>query len=198
MKRDLDWINDNRLTQRQFDALPKEKQRVYIARDVLAQLQLGKLNPKSGTYLYTKALASANIKERDLKRDVGDVVLREPCTACAIGSIFACAVHIADHAPLAGFLDHVTSTGVAHGDVLKQYLDRFFTREQQALIEAAFEHTDIGSQCALAHIDRDTTDAAVRFNHGINSRRVRLTRIMRNIIRNGGDFDPKDTTLAAR
>lgn len=198
MKRDVDWIIKNRLTQRKFDRLPKEEQRVYIARDVLAQMQLKHLKPEEGVYLASERLAYDRLKLKDQTRDFGALLDAAPCTACAIGSLFACAVKVADRAPAASFLGQTSGTGRTVGAPLKSYLDRFFTREQQALIEAAFEGADISSQCADAGVDVRTIVSAMTFNRGFKGAKTRMTRIMRNIIRNGGDFDPRDATLATR
>lgn len=199
MKRDLDWWMKNKLTTRKFDKLSPADKRIYIARDVLAQLQLGQLKAKSMTYVDGGAF-DKYLSARDKKRDLGELLDGEKCSACAIGSLFVCAVRVADRAPVTSFLPIPEATRLdARDGKMREYLDRFFSREQQALIEAAFEGSDIAAHASVAGVEAATICAACAYNFGYNEKqRIRMTRIMRNIIRNGGDFNPHDATVAAR
>lgn len=189
-----------------FEALSPSEKRVYIARDVLAQIALKKLIPATGVWLTGKT--SSLVKERDLKSDpeLQDIIAKtKQCEGCAMGGLFMSAVCIADELRVSelegvksfqtdreidktfGYsLTPFTDGGdVEHGDAFK-YLKRFFTRDQLVKIEAAFEQNG-GSECDYE---------AGEFAPETQDPTERMTLIMQNIIVNKGTFKPLKQPVA--
>lgn len=193
----------NRQTEREnakFEALSRPEKRVAIARDVLAQIRLKKLIPTYGYWL-TGPDQDDLFTEKDIKNnsELQEVLGKtKECEGCALGGMFMCAVRAADKLKL-GDLDGVKDflsdqeedpeaypnrsaehTVVQMSDTFR-YLEKFFSRSQLEMIEAAFEsnggtfHDAAGREFA---IDADEpTD------------RMRL--IMENIVVNKGTFRPE-------
>lgn len=72
-----------------FRKMSKARKRVAIARDVLAQLKVGKFKATPGTYVESKALETddSNVQIQSL--------LLPPtvsCDVCGIGALFVCGV----------------------------------------------------------------------------------------------------------
>lgn len=173
-----------------FKRAPAAKKRVMIAKDVLLQLKLKKLIARSGVYVAPGGLNDwgerLNVEgaPTDFREFmVAPVTPAAQCTACALGSVFACAVK---------FKNEVTTLEAAevYSDdlAIKGYLDRIFCKEQLELVECAFERSD-----ACADGGRHASDAAqnaVAFGRKHGSDEKRMIAIMKNIIKNEGEFVP--------
>lgn len=157
-----------------FAGMSRPEKRVAVAKDVLKWIELGKLNPKQMTYLVS---------------DAG----MQSCTACALGATFACLTvktnDLANQKEAVGAIGSSNHLYWNDDDAMRTKLREVFTPQQVANIESAFEGDEF--TC-----DNDTggyampTRKAVEFNAGITDAAERLTRIMKNIIRNGGEFRP--------
>jgi hypothetical protein len=168
----------------------KAAKRVELAMDVLAQLEIGKIIPRFGSYITFPS---------------GDPIPleNEACQTCAVGALaVACC----------GFPEREITTNAW---ALKQCLFPLFDGEQLALIETVFEGNisllcstfDVGSDMRnrFAKISEDISDdleiphsrfyenedevrTVGSYDHA-NARLV-FTHIMRNIIKNNGKFVP--------
>lgn len=138
----------------------KAQMRVRIAKDVLKQLDLGKIVPTEMTYL-------DGFHGHKYHADAREVVQQMPqCEACAKGAIFVAAV-----------LRHNDAIVGECAVGFVGYLRRWFTAPQLRLIEGAFE-------------DFGTTQAASAFYAAHEDPEMRMRAIMRNIIKNNGTFKP--------
>jgi hypothetical protein len=185
-------------TNKAFQALSPAEKRVYIARDVLAQIAMKKLVPTSGvwltsdTELFTKNDVAKDPELQDLLKKT------KQCEGCAIGGMFMCAVQVADQLKISNlegvkeFKDDVKfedadprfaflDSDIQQEDAFK-YLRRFFSSNQLAMIETAFEKD--GDAC-------HTGDASANFVKQINDPSERMQLIMQNIIVNKGTFRPE-------
>lgn len=163
--------------ERRFAMMPPARKRVAIARDVVEALAENRIRATMGIYL-----GRDGFDRRYVGRQLRDSILeRTPqCTACAVGAIFTCAVMRHD--------DFVEGGYIGSADMY-DYLGRWFSARQLALIECAFEMTPafkLGSQRYM------TAYQAVEFGRAFPSAKGRMVAIMRNIARNGGTFDPLD------
>jgi len=172
---------------KRFKALTKPKQRIAIARDVIAQLKAGKFSATSIYFdfggpseyvLGTSAAVEANM-------DMSECIAQTSCQVCGIGGLFASAVLNADHLPVADFFDR--DMPLRQFEV--NYLKKWFSVNQLNLVECFFEKWDEYKR----HDYRITIE-----DHVINTSPIFtegnqndcLTMIMQNIISNGGKFDP--------
>lgn len=163
-----------------FQALPPERKRVAIARDVLKWLRMGKILATCGVYV-----ERFEPGDNDFTLDGGS------CNACALGSLFAGAAEYG--CTTVGMRWADTSS---HKDAIRAHLRGVFDEEQLGYIEAAFErrathavNTELGrqynKQFPRAH------EAEIWAYH-IVDKDQRMAAIMLNIIRNGGTFNLDD------
>lgn len=174
---------------RAFARMTPAQKRVTIARDVLSQLQARRITAESGTYLRTKNRVV--VKKKDEGDDLGKLTRQiKTCNACAVGSLFLCAVERADKLKLGSADDDAAMARrgpleSSFNDLdldLHRYLGKFFSAEQLAAIEGAFENGSVGgAACRMLEVVEDDGD--------------RLRLIMENISRNRGRFDPEDPRM---
>lgn len=174
-----------------FAKLPREKQRVTIAKDVLLALKAGKFIPAS-KYLefwdYFSNRSPNNILA-PASTDLSHVLERTKCTVCGIGSLFVAAVKRADNIQfneVATGMSPYGASATIRRDRLTAYLQPYFTDGELGLIEFYFEGSNTGREASLDGLVAKPDWLA-------KTPRGRMSAIMRNIIKNKGSFlpDPK-------
>lgn len=202
-----------------FQKMSPAEKRVKIAQDVLAQVFARKITPKNGTWV---SLFDADYAPAETQ--VCDIFRKKNCEACALGSLFTCAVGIADNLTVGELFENKdryqaypaprSSMNVEFADRDMKYLEKYFSKFQLALIEAAFECgregyygtnlSNPGHPLAKYPNRRNdayafglaagkgTQDAAdlTSLNFDSNASMARLVAIMMNIIQNKGTFNP--------
>jgi hypothetical protein len=165
---------------RAFARLSPEKQRVRIAKDVIEQLADGLLIPAS-TYFYfgnrREYGADFDLSAiRDPQKcDLSHLTARVPCTVCGIGSLFVAAVKRADKLKWTGCgLPRFTITS---------YLGEYFTERQLDKIENWYECSGYCEFCP----DGSCYNWG---DWGEKTPRVRMKKIMQDIVKNKGEFIP--------
>lgn len=177
-----------------FEKLTPAQKRVTIAKDVIAQVKLGKIKAQRGTYVEHGVVEGNKI---------------DSCTACALGSLFACAI---DKPALKNFVEE--EIGLESGDTdfyydnqseMQQALSPYFDVFQLELVESAFEQTATnidsadyeeivtGEDSEWRITDpkiRKLVDKAVAFGNKFVGSKQRLIAIMQNIVTNKGTFKP--------
>lgn len=145
-----------------FDKLPKAKQRVVIARDLIARLDAKEFVAKSGTYfdvrLTPKELADKSTEVRDLLK-------HKVCKGCQIGGLFLCAVDRHNKLSIGNF-----GNPTYNESGMREYLRTFFSDRQLNEVEKAFEQWEEFDDWKV----RQPAD--------------RMRAIANNIIRNKGRF----------
>lgn len=203
---------------KRFQAADAAGKRVLIAQDVIAQVKLGKLQPKQGTWVTTpeyveradKAVGGSMGEEEFRVRSVREDFLTGvvgTCECCALGAMFmGCTLN--NNKTTAGDLDEVeyvlgnyvenreTTGPLANG------LNKFFSFEQLKLIEQAFEGGDGAFDIDLyrhpktgEHLDDPRTPSAkeaklLAWEKKYPNAKKRLVAIMKNIVDNNGTFVP--------
>ncbi len=151
--------------------LSKKAMRIAIAKDVLSLLKAkDSIVAKSGVYLTCSCDADALINEVPLGNAQENIdVLTKECRVCALGALFVGAVDLYNKCQLQEF--------GGYGNIVNKLRD-FFSDKQLYLIEGCFEgHWDEKFVCRGFH-NKYPEDAQ------------RMKAIMRNIIRNEGNFVP--------
>lgn len=168
-----------------FDKLPKYKQRMEVAKDVLKWMAAEKLTMSTGTYFdITDNIASSNratLRSGSLK----DTLLSmKSCTVCAKGAIFACTVARKNEVKNGDLIEFIES------DKLSETLQGLFSGHQLRMIETEFEGIDI--EYANMNMLQQRKTKRIHPKMGIMSlsNAAKMTRIMKNIIRNNGWFRP--------
>jgi hypothetical protein len=177
-----------------FSKLTRAQKRVRIAQDVLAQLESGEISATHGIYLENKNRNKMVAKNADGDTELCDILNSTQCRVCGIGALFVGAVKLADRLKIRD-LNRKSSSDYGRGydvrqlwsDDIRSYLHRFFSKDQVAAIEAAFERG------VVEHV------AARVFAPKVKGAKNRMRLIMENIIVNGGTFkwnvQPVPTTV---
>lgn len=168
-----------------FWAADNDQKMVMIAKDVLKQIKAGKLRPLRGIYLPSDIGAEGRRKPLDTALQS----LARPCPCCGLGACFYSMVMLGDHITVGDIMirDKDESSFSLDYNKFKQQLVAIMGADQFALIESAFEQTNMAASIAegistLAH--------AVKFGRVYHRHDDRLVAIMENIIRNKGTFKP--------
>lgn len=151
------------------NANPRER-RLMIAKDVLAQVEAGRIIAKQGTLIKTGFLDSKQ-PHRELKEIFWE--REDPCECCALGSIFLVTVERKDNICFASHAIYGPQV------MMEQVIRDEFPLDQILLIEQAFErgkgfYSESVNAIAWGMKYADPTE--------------RLIAIMENIIRNNGNF----------
>ncbi len=173
---------------RAFNKLTKAKKRVAIAKDVITQVELGKILPASKYFMwgdYMDDLAGSYDIRREVTKlaednkdiDLSETLAQTTCTVCGIGSLFVGAVGLADKLKTCDFLEDFDER---QKEV--NYLKQWFDEEQLNLVEDYFELN--------THRSRDGVEASSPIARAWGDKPARLIMIMENIISNNGRFNP--------
>ena len=193
-----------------FNKSTKAEKRVQIAKDVLEQLKLKRMTAEKGSYISLNEINTWNhaIGKKTPSRNfddtlvngniqIQDILLNAPsCTVCALGAVFTATVERCDKFKVSDLSDAPLGDDrlyIDSGDMHK-YLSPYFSRSQLTVIEDAFEGDFIQNDPQGTY-GYQTTSAlrkkAVDFNQDVVSNdNLRLTRIMKNIVKNNGTFKP--------
>lgn len=172
-----------------FWRMSKTQQRISVAKDVLAQIKAETIRAKPGTYLSTKDLTKVDVENGDAQ--LSALLPRiESCDACALGSMFKCAVERGDKLKVsesdAAVAEYYGGRVFFWKTAPYEYLGKIFPAAQIHLIESCFERSvDFWTEHST---DDVPVDVSV---YGPRGDRKRLEMIMKNIIRNRGVFKPE-------
>lgn len=161
----------------------EQQARVTLAKDVIAQLNARRFVATLGSYVMTRG-ADADRLRSSKRADDAKTVFADlrACEVCAVGALFLATVE--RHNSVA-IRDVSFSADGRHielfSEVDRAVLHRFFSPDQMALIESAFEGDLYG--------DEDTVRSAIKFGFAHRDADSRLRAIMANIIANG-EFVP--------
>lgn len=159
-----------------FARSSKSEKRVTIAKDVIAAIKASWLVPTTGTYLeVTESVATPD--------DVRKADEITECNACALGSVFVCALKRDTTIELDGDNDGQYE--------MRSKLSPYFEEDQLDLIETAFESDEYVDGVDAQFLDKDDLDdRATILGAKYENADERLIAIMRNVIRNNGIFKP--------
>jgi hypothetical protein len=187
---------------KEFNALPLNRQRVEIARDVIAQLK-AKTIVAASVYFTSDELEYRIEKGVDVDRGDASVAFAQAtdCQVCGIGSLFKCAVQSSNGLPFKNFAK-------AYGSTIREeeaaYLSKWFSAEMLDLVEDYYERaydwscdyscrSTCRSTCRSLPNGRRSGELMDIYNHPIlrqDDNNTRLTMIMQNLISNRGEFRP--------
>lgn len=177
-----------------------KKLAVEVAKDVLNLLKRKKIVPTLGSFCVlpsTDAITDVvgNVAyefslQRFLKKS------KEPCQVCGIGAIFVSLVNKKNKFNICkdSFGNFDTEINLDHtqddGSDMYTTLAQAFSGKQIESIEVAFEGGRGYYDSCNTNLSLRDFDSAAEFNSGIDSPDERMSRIMKNIIKNGGAFKP--------
>ena len=166
-----------RLRNEQFAAATPAEKRVTLAQDVIMQLNAEMITAEQGTYLSLH-------DENSLK-----------CDACALGSLFICAV---SKPALALEIDELVD--MDDRESMHDHLEGICERTQLDMIETAFEMDSFMDLDCEDGSDEEFEEAeanhealvnrVIEFGTRFDDDKARLIAIMENIVANKGTFVP--------
>ena len=187
-----------RRSNNRFNVASDAQRRVMLAKDVLASLEAKRLVPASCTYV--DSLGDVE----QAKEVIEKYGVMPTCTACALGGLF---IALLDRA---GDKREMRSSLHPYSDEVYRRLELVFSKTQLKMIEVAYEADTLVNDLRIEN--RELAVACLNFSYcetpllecvsgsrrgpyyGVEDRReARLTKVMKNIIRNKGTFDPCDT-----
>jgi hypothetical protein len=179
-----------------FRRMTAAQKRVAIARDVIAAVQSQKILALSGTYVKHSGIDFNCVHEETSLQDLLKQNEGRCCEACAVGSILICAakrfnkVSVGDVVDF-GYADR-SEAGIGLGDrkCFVKFLEKYFSKEQLVLIEAAFERKLTGLSLVYSEFTKSEEFQRSVQKYQDKSLSEALVAIMRNIIRNKGTFVP--------
>lgn len=163
-----------------FSRLTFAQKRVSIAKDVLARLRSKRLEAKHMSWVTIDEALGAAFQGSPEETEVREVFAKvKSCKVCALGACFVSAIDKSNKLSI----NELTTTpyegcGFDNEDVLK-YLKRWFSEEQLAVIECAFEQ---GNGYYYSR------PGAASWRPKLTDPDKRLRAIMNNIVKNKGTF----------
>ena len=180
-----------------FKAASKSEKRIMVAKDVLQQLKIGKYKSESYTYVDI-SLKNFDTDFDNQFRENFDKI--EQCRCCGVGSMIL---------SLTKFNNKFTFNDLNKDSNEKIWIElsKFFSKQQICWVEFAFEGWEMDSKYqvnnpvgvsgdhldyVITKIDQSEEENLLQWRDKFSNDTIRLTKIMQNIIRNSGNFVPKD------
>lgn len=132
-----------KLTVEQFNALPKNKKAVLVAKDVIAQIKAQKYIPEAGSY--AKIEINSFKKENQINESFNNI---ECCEVCALGAMLMSCTHLGNKltfedigADLSDEFEENIEVGLSdlENSNVRKLFKSIFTPYQLLMIETAFE-----------------------------------------------------------
>ena len=173
--------------------LTAAEKRVAIAEDTIKWLNSRAIKATTGTYFGAPA-KGIKVKSYDDKLDLALEKTKGTCRVCALGGMFYSMVRRFDEVTVGiGNIDSQPSSdyflGVDGFSVFDE-LEKYFSHQQLAAIESAFEQRDMFEYEDHAKMSDAEMVWSQDFTRGAKTPADRLRAIMNNIIENKGKFRP--------
>jgi hypothetical protein len=123
----------------------KEKRKLAILKDALAQIKLGAYQAVRGSYI-RPVLGDDLVDVHDRGAELQTLIKKrvtktKPCRVCALGATFLSSVRVFDKLKLQpGAINGDGITGGFDREKLREHVAKFFSLEELALMEASFEN----------------------------------------------------------
>jgi len=171
-----------------FLALPLEKQRVAIAKDVLEQLRLEHFVANGGSYKTIHYESGKELWNFPLEKSMQTVLKEEvkTCYVCARGAILLSTIRKSNECTVEDFRCNTDYEG---GNIIER---KYFNSIELSSMERVFENWDNCNKEEQQFADF-LTEKTREFNYiekSNLSQRIRLAGICRNIIENDGAWVP--------
>lgn len=179
-----------------WSSLTRAEKRMAICKDALKQIALKKFIPKSDTYFQVKELNRSWGNDFVLQGktiasngQLNEVMKKTTCTVCAKGALFAADILERNHMTI------IDGANVTNSSIASR-LGGIFTGFQLDLIEVAFEKAIIRDTSGRLYVGTCGTEKspiakrAIAFGRKYGNATERLVAILKNIIKNKGEFKP--------
>jgi hypothetical protein len=172
-----------------FLALPREKQRVAIAKDVLEQLRLEHFVANGGSYKTIHYESGKELWNFPLEKSMQTVLKEQAqtCYVCARGAILLSTIRKGNECTVEDFK---YNSDYENGNMIER---KHFHSTELSSIERVFENWDNCNKEEQKFADF-LTEKASGFGYAEKSnlsQRIRLAGICRNIVENDGNWQPE-------
>lgn len=174
-----------------FSKLSQPEKRVAIARDVLLQIKHQKYIANAGAYIKNMTFDGIYINNgEDIKKNFKNI---HRCSVCAMG---ACLLSATKFANKLSFDDIGESIDSLRNDKVRELFASIFSPLQLLMIETAFEGKFSGTRVGVSLFDmnkyehQNELNKCIEFYHNHFNAESRMITIMKNIIKNKGEFKP--------
>jgi hypothetical protein len=170
----------------------KQRLRVAVAKDVILSLPGLKVESQN-VFCAVDTLPKGAMVVDDSKRTARNLQKGKICEVCARGALFLSKIALRNNFDfdLMTGTDHPTYALYAQMYFIQDVLDDTFSREQQYLIETAFEgHSAFRELRDDTPTQDDLIHRALKFHNRYKKDKTRLRAIMQNVIDNKGEFKP--------
>lgn len=170
-----------------FEKLTPAQKRVVIAKDVIARLNAKTFIAGNG-YLHRKDQKHLVKETMSRETQFAEVVRDVTCTGCALAGMMVCLVDRADKLKIRDLPSARFDGSVINAVIDGDYMSKYFPARQLANIESAFERREMcGGNLTTSHVIGSL--ASIHFSSEDDPDK-RMRKIMKNIIRNKGNFHP--------
>jgi hypothetical protein len=173
--------------------MTKSQLRVAVAKDVLKSLNI--LKPAHGHgYVRSDKEAAVSIVEKggDDSKAIAES-LKKHCNVCALGACLLSTVSLFNKFKFVSERSWWSDAAYVrvNDDDLTERLGKVFTMSQMGLIEMAYEKVEVGVGLQIpGFCARQGVKDAIAFGKKYRGARARLEAIMKNIVKNKGEFIP--------
>lgn len=172
-----------KLTIKEFNSLPNREKKILVAKDVLAQLKIGKYIAEIGKYIAETGnycVLDIDLKNRedlDVKSNFSKI---NNCTVCALGSAIISITKFANKLTFRDIEEDIQKKNV------QNILFSVFSKSEVRDIENAFEQGfSPYAQFMGMEVTNDTNEKGEDFMDYHSTAKARLTAIMKQIVDTG-------------
>lgn len=165
----------------------KNEMRVAVAKDLLKCIKNGNITPITSYYC---SLDETIVKRLEPSTQLQSLVPEIHCESCAIGSMFLAWVHLNNNITVEEFTGREGDYGpfsLNDDYTMREYLSKTFSGKQLSMIETAYMGGEFG-QWGPVTLTITEREACHRFYKKYADKAKRLEAIMRNVIKNDGQF----------
>lgn len=178
--------------------------RVIIAKDVIKHVLSKKFIPSVGNYLRINLnntidysdqkhyLLLDTVQSEVLGKELQEIIGKKTttCKVCALGSCFLSLVNLEDNYKLSiKKIDNLSENPDITQSEMHEKLGKYFDKRDLSLIEATFEYKNLPFYVRKQLTDLEVNNAA-KFGAKYKTESGLLVGIMKNIIKNKGNFKP--------
>lgn len=163
-----------------FNSLTASQKRVAIAKDVLKQIKLGVFRAKTQSYIDFNGYNSMPDTSISLQKVIEDRKIE--CKVCAKGALFCSLVVFKNKIDIRG------AYWLTEGDIVSRFKG-IFSEHQLDMIENAFERKMINTHGNERKNEQLRKSVNFGNTHGESDEET-LIAIMKNIVKNSGEFKP--------
>lgn len=183
------------------NATPAQK-RVLIAKDVLKQIKQKKISPQNGIFMDISRDTLLNFNYEDSFQKALIEGSIPPCECCAQGAMFISCTLFNNQTKIYDILkynngDYIFGGQIEDNEIISNKLNQIFSKNQLILIEIAFEKGEGYFTCNESYSNIPKSISKSKYLKAKNffgdddvDSEERMIAIMKNIIKNKGEFIP--------